>query len=206
VAHGAWVRLIPLGGLGEVGLNMICLETAEDCVVLDAGLMFPEEDMLGIDLVIPEFTALLERRQRLRAVVLTHGHEDHTGALPYLLRDLPVPVYGTRLTLALARERLGEAGLDAAADLRTITPDDRLDFGSLRLEFVRVCHSIPDGVAVAARTPAGLVVHTGDFKLDPTPVDGVRTDEARWLYRWTLPEIEPDRIVHKGNGTTVVVR
>jgi len=134
VAHGAWVRLIPLGGLGEVGLNMICLETAEDCVVLDAGLMFPEEDMLGIDLVIPEFTALLERRQRLRAVVLTHGHEDHTGALPYLLRDLPVPVYGTRLTLALARERLGEAGLDAAADLRTITPDDRLDFGSLRLD------------------------------------------------------------------------
>ena len=180
MAQGSWVRLIPLGGLGEVGLNMTCLETAEDCVVLDAGLMFPEEDMLGIDLVIPEFTALLERRQRLRAVVLTHAHEDHTGALPFLLRELPVPVYGTRLTLALARERLREAGLDAAADLRPITPDDRLDFGSLRLEFVRVCHSIPDGVAVAARTPAGLVVHTGDFKLDPTPVDGVRTDEARF--------------------------
>jgi ribonuclease J len=180
VANGSWVRLIPLGGLGEVGLNVTCLETAEDCVVLDAGLMFPEEDMLGIDLVIPEFTALLERRERLRAVVLTHGHEDHTGALPYLLRELPVPVYGTRLTLALARERLREAGVEAAADLRTVTPDDRLDFGALRLEFLRVCHSIPDGVAVAARTPAGLVVHTGDFKFDPTPVDGVQTDEARF--------------------------
>ncbi len=180
MADGSWVRLIPLGGLGEIGMNMACLETAEDCVVLDAGLMFPEEEMLGIDLVIPEFTALLERRHRVRAVVLTHGHEDHTGALPYLLRDLPVPVYGTRLSLALARERLRDTGLDASADLRTITPDDRLDFGSIRLEFIRVCHSIPDGVAVAAGTPAGLVVHTGDFKFDPTPVDGVLTDEGRF--------------------------
>src|SRR5574341_172067 len=161
-------------------MNVTCLETAEDCVVVDAGLMFPEEERLGIDLVIPEFPALLERRGRVRAVVLTHGHEDHTGALPYLLRDLPVPVYGTRLSLALARERLREHGLDEAADLRPILPDDRLDFGSLRLEFIRVCHSIPDGVAVEARTPAGLVVHTGDFKLDPTPVDGAGTDEARF--------------------------
>ncbi len=174
------MRLIPLGGLGEIGMNVACLETAEDCVVLDAGLMFPEEEMLGIDLVIPEFTALLERRERVRAVVLTHGHEDHTGALPYLLRELPVPVYGTRLTLALARDRLREHGLDGAADLRPITPDDGVRFGARRLEFVRVCDSIPDGVAVAARTPAGLVVHTGDFKLDPTPVDGVLTDEARF--------------------------
>jgi len=180
VSAGSWVRLIPLGGLGEIGMNVACLEAAEDCVILDAGLMFPEEDMLGIDLVIPDFTALLERRARVRAVVLTHGHEDHTGALPYLLRELPVPVYGTRLTLALARDRLREHGLDGGADLRPITPDDRLDFGSIRLEFIRVCHSIPDGVAVAARTPAGLVVHTGDFKFDPTPVDGVLTDEARF--------------------------
>ncbi len=104
MAQGSWVRLIPLGGLGEIGMNMTCLATAEDCLVLDAGLMFPEEEMLGIDLVIPEFTALLERRGRVRAVVLSHGHEDHTGALPYLLRELPVPVYGTPLTLALARE------------------------------------------------------------------------------------------------------
>jgi len=180
VAQGSWVRLIPLGGLGEIGMNMTCLETAEDCVVLDAGLMFPEEEMLGIDLVIPEFTALLERRGRVRAVVLTHGHEDHTGALPYLLRELPVPVYGTPLTLALARERLREAGLEETTDFRPIHPDARVAFGSLALEFIRVCHSIPDGVAVAARTPAGLLVHTGDFKFDPAPVDGIPTDESRF--------------------------
>lgn len=136
-------------------MHMTCLETAEDCLVLDAGLMFP-------------------------SFIVTHGHADHTGALPFLLREPPVPVCGTPLSLALARERLREFGLDGTADLRPIHPDARLDFGSVRLEFVRVCHSIPDGVALAARTPAGLVLHTGDFKFDPMPVDGVPTDEARF--------------------------
>ena len=171
-----WVRIIPLGGLGEIGMNMTLLETEEDLLVIDAGLMFPEEEMLGIDLVLPEVTYLLEQRDRVRGILLTHGHEDHTGGLPYLLPQLPAPVYGTPLALGLVQEKLREFGLDATTELRRIRPGDVLRLGAFRLEFIRVCHSIPDGIAIAAETPAGLVLHSGDFKFDQTPVDGVLTD------------------------------
>ena len=175
-----WVRIVPLGGLGEIGMNMTLLETAEDILVIDAGLMFPEEDMLGVDLVLPDATYLLAQRDRVRGIVLTHGHEDHTGALPYLLPQLPVPVYGTSLSLGLVQEKLREFGLDQQVALRPVRPQDRLSLGGLEIEFVRVSHSIPDGVAVAVQTPAGLVVHTGDFKFDGTPVDGEVTDVQKF--------------------------
>jgi ribonuclease J len=170
------VRIIPLGGLGEIGMNMTLLETEEDLLVIDAGLMFPEEEMLGIDLVLPEVTYLLEQRDKVRGIVLTHGHEDHTGCLPYLLPHLPVPIHGSPLALGLVQEKLREFGIDRWADLRPIRAGDSLDLGALTLEFIRVSHSIPDGLAIAAHTPAGLVVHSGDFKFDQTPVDGELTD------------------------------
>ena len=175
-----WVRIIPLGGLGEIGMNMILLETEEDLLIIDAGLMFPEEEMLGIDLVLPDTTYLLERQQRVRGVIITHGHEDHTGSLPFLLQQLPVPVYGTSLALGLIREKLREFGLDQTADLRRIQAGESLHLGKLRLEFIRVGHSIPDGLAVAAHTPAGLLVHSGDFKFDQTPVDARLTDVRKF--------------------------
>lgn len=175
-----WVRIVPLGGLGEIGMNMTLLETAEDILVIDAGLMFPEEEMLGIDLVLPDVTYLLQQRDRVRGIVLTHGHEDHTGCLPYLLPHLPVPVYGTPLSLGLVQEKLREFDFERTADLRAVGPQDRLCLGAMEMEFVRVSHSIPDGVAIAVGTPAGLVVHTGDFKFDDTPVDGEVTDVQKF--------------------------
>jgi ribonuclease J len=176
----AWVRIIPLGGLGEIGMNMVLLETWEDILVIDAGLMFPEEEMLGIDLVVPDATYLLEHREKVRGIVLTHGHEDHTGGLPFLLPQLNVPVYGTSLSLGLVQEKLREFELDQRAALRAVGTADRLRLGGLDIEFIRVSHSIPDGVAVAVRTAAGLVVHTGDFKFDDTPVDGEVTDVQKF--------------------------
>lgn len=173
---GNWVRLIPLGGLGEIGMNMGLLETQGDLLVIDAGLMFPEEEMLGIDIVIPDFSYIFQNREKVRAIVLTHGHEDHTGSLPFLLREISVPVYGTPLSLGLVGEKLREFGLQEKADLRQISPRETIEIGSLRLEFIRVSHSIPDGVAVAIHTPAGIVLHAGDFKFDQTPVDGELTD------------------------------
>ncbi len=175
-----WVRIVPLGGLGEIGMNMILLETEEDILVIDAGLMFPEEDMLGIDLVLPDATYLLEQRDRVRGVILTHGHEDHTGGLPYLLPRLPVPVYGTPLSLGLVQEKLREFGLDHRTDARAVRPGDRIRLGALDVELIRVSHSIPDGVGLAVHTAAGVVVHTGDFKFDHTPVDGEVTDVQKF--------------------------
>ncbi|MFQ5846392.1 MAG: ribonuclease J [Candidatus Methylomirabilales bacterium] len=169
-----WVRIIPLGGLGEIGMNMFVVETADDMVVIDAGLMFPEEEMLGIDLVIPDFSYLLQHREKVRGLILTHGHEDHTGSLPFLLKELSVPVYGTPLSLGLAAEKIRE--LNVEADLRKIMPRDRFTLGGLPVECMRVCHSIPDGVGIALETPAGIIIHAGDFKFDPTPVDGELTD------------------------------
>ncbi len=171
------VRIVPLGGLGEIGMNMVLLETAEDTLVIDAGLMFPEEEMLGIDLVLPEITHLLEHAERVRGIFLTHGHEDHTGGLPYLLKQLPVPVYGSALSLGLVQEKLREFELEA--DLRTVRPGERVALGDFRVECIRVSHSIPDALALAVTTPAGLVLHTGDFKFDPQPVDGNLTDRNR---------------------------
>jgi ribonuclease J len=173
------LRLIPLGGLGEIGLNMMLLETADDLLAIDCGLMFPDEELPGIDYVIPDFSYLLAKRDRLRGVVLTHGHEDHIGALPYLLRELDVPVYGPRIALALAGERLREHGLLERARLHPVEPRQAFDLGPFRVEPVRVTHSVVDGLGYAIETPVGVVVHTGDFKFDPTPIDGERSDLAR---------------------------
>lgn len=165
------LSVISLGGLEEIGLNMTVMEYGGDMIIIDAGLMFPTEDMLGVDFVIPDFTYVLENREKVQAIFLTHGHEDHTGALPFLLREIKVPVYGTPLTIGLVREKLKEHKLEEI-DLRTVNPRDNVQAGVFTLEPIRVTHSIVDGVAYGIRTPAGLVVHTGDFKLDPTPVDG----------------------------------
>jgi ribonuclease J len=169
---GPTLSIIPLGGVGEIGLNMTVLECGDDVLVIDAGLMFPDAEMLGVDIVIPDFTYLLENRDRIRGLVLTHGHEDHIGALPFLLRDLDVIVYGTRLTLGLVREKLKEHGLEESARLNVVQPRDVVELGCFRVEFIRVTHSIVDGVGLGITTPVGRVVHTGDFKIDPTPVDG----------------------------------
>jgi ribonuclease J len=169
------LSIIPLGGLEEIGLNMTVMEYGDDIIIIDSGLMFPEEDMLGVDFVIPDFTYVLENREKIRAIFLTHGHEDHVGALPFLLREIKVPVYGTPLTLGLVKEKLREHRLEDI-ELFSIMPRDTIRAGSFTLEPIRVTHSIVDGVAYGIRTPAGLVVHTGDFKLDPTPVDGQLMD------------------------------
>jgi ribonuclease J len=174
-------RIIPLGGLGEVGKNMTVYEADGSIVVVDAGLAFPRDEHLGVDLVLPDFGYLQEREHMVRAVVLTHGHEDHVGSLPYLMRQVRVPlVIGTRLTLALVKSKLDEHGLANAAELREMAPgDDPVQIGPFRLELVRMAHSIPDAAAVVLDTPGGLCVHTGDYKLDHTPVDGQRTDVGR---------------------------
>jgi ribonuclease J len=175
------VRLIPLGGLGEIGLNMMLIEFGDELIAVDCGVMFPDPDeMPGIDYVIPDFSYALGKRDGFRAVVLTHGHEDHIGALPYLLRVAPVPVYGTPLTLALVAERLREHGMLETADLRPMRPRDRLELGPFRVEPIRVTHSIADGIGLAIETPVGTIVHTGDFKLDPSPIDGERPDYRRF--------------------------
>lgn len=167
--------MIPLGGLGEIGKNMMLLECGPDAIVIDCGLSFPEEDMPGVDLVIPDVSYLLERRDRIRAIVLTHGHEDHVGALPYVLKDINVPVYGTRLTLGLARRKMDEL-FEGNFDFRVVAPRDIVSFGSIQVQFFRVTHSVSDSVGLLIGTPAGTIIHTGDFKLDQTPVDGQTTD------------------------------
>ena len=170
------LRVIPLGGLGEIGKNMMALEYHRDIIVIDAGVLFPEEDMLGVDLVIPDTSYLVENRDRVRAIFITHGHEDHTGALPYVLRDLKVPVYAPRLALGLISVKLKEHKALRGTKLIELQPGKEVRMGAFRVECFRVCHSIPDAMGLAIRTPAGLVVHTGDFKIDHTPVDGQPTD------------------------------
>jgi ribonuclease J len=173
------VRIIPLGGLGEVGKNMTVYECRGEAVVVDAGLAFPRDEHLGVDLVLPDFDYL--RSVRVRAVVLTHGHEDHVGSLPYVLREIDVEqVLATRLTMGLIKSKLDEHGLANKTELREVDPSDPpLEVGPFRLEFIRMAHSIPDNVAVAFETPAGLIVQTSDYKLDHTPVDGMRTDVGK---------------------------
>jgi len=167
---------IPLGGLGEFGMNMMALRLGDDIIVIDAGMMFPETELLGVDLVIPDTTYLKQNREHVRAIVLTHGHEDHIGALPYILRDLNVPVYGTRFTLALVKKRLEEAGLLDSTTLRETLPGRLVEIGPFEIEFIAVTHSTIDCVALAVRTPLGVIIHTGDFKIDQTPVGGAPFD------------------------------
>ena len=167
---------IPLGGLGEFGMNMMVFRLGDDIIVIDAGMMFPESELLGVDLVIPDISYLKQNRAKVRAIVLTHGHEDHIGALPYILRDLNVPVYGTRFTLALVKKRLEEAGLLDSTTLREVMPGRTIEIGPYEIEFVSVTHSTLDCVALAIRTPLGVIIHTGDFKIDQTPVDNAAFD------------------------------
>jgi ribonuclease J len=169
------LSVIPLGGVEEIGLNMTALEYNNNIVIIDAGLMFPEEDMLGVDFVIPDFSYLILNRAKISAIILTHGHEDHTGALPFILKEINVPVYGTALTLGLVREKLREHKLEHI-ELIPVKPREVVTLGAFSIEFIRVTHSIVDGVGLGIRTPVGLIVHTGDFKLDPTPVDGELMD------------------------------
>ncbi len=174
------LRIVPLGGLGEIGKNMMVMELPNDMILIDAGLMFPKEEMLGVDLVIPDISYVRERRKKLRAIIITHGHEDHTGALPYVLRELRAPIYCTRLTHGLISVKLKEHKLLKEADLRMVSPGDKIRLGPFQVEFVRVTHSIPDSCGLAIRTPIGTVIHSGDFKLDHTPVMGEPTDLPRW--------------------------
>ncbi|MBI5187808.1 MAG: ribonuclease J [Nitrospirae bacterium] len=169
------LSVIPLGGVEEIGLNMTVFEYGNDIIIVDAGLMFPEEDMLGVDFLIPEFSYITDNKEKVKGIILTHGHEDHTGALPFLLKEINVPIYGTPLTLGLVREKLREHHLEKA-ELIPVKPRDIIKLGVFSIEFIRVTHSIVDGVGLGIQTPVGLVVHTGDFKLDPTPVDGQLMD------------------------------
>ncbi len=170
------LRIIPLGGAGEIGKNMTVIEYGEHAIVIDCGLMFPESDMLGIDLVIPDISYLMEAPDYVKAIIVTHGHEDHIGGLPYILPQLQVPVYATRLTRGLIEVKLREANQLSNAELYTIAPGDRLEIGPFVIQPFHVCHSIPDAVGLGIETPLGLVIHTGDFKFDYTPVDGQLTD------------------------------
>jgi len=174
------LRMIPLGGLGEIGLNMMAMEYGDTIIVIDCGLMFPEDYMLGIDLVIPDVTYLIRNRDKVKAFIITHGHEDHTGALPFVLREIDAPIYGTAMTLGLIEEKLEEHGLARSTVLETVRPRDRVSIGPFDIEFIRVSHSIVDGCGLAIKTPVGTVVHTGDFKMDQTPVDGEVMDYARF--------------------------
>ncbi|MFQ5340631.1 MAG: ribonuclease J [Anaerolineae bacterium] len=173
------LRIIPLGGLGEIGRNMTLLEYGENIIVIDCGIMFPESHMLGVDLVIPNTEYLRQNKEIVRGIILTHGHEDHIGALPFVLPDVPAPMYATRLTRGLIEVKLDEAGLLGAADVHTVEPGDRVNIGPFEIEFFHVSHSIPGAVGVAVDTPVGLVVHTGEYKFDFTPVDGRLTDFQR---------------------------
>jgi ribonuclease J len=173
------LKIIPLGGLSEIGKNMMAMEYENDIIIIDAGLMFPGEEMLGIDLVIPDISYLLEKREKIRGIVITHGHEDHIGALPYLLPQLNVPVYATRLTNGLISVKLKERKALSGAKLTVVPFNGQVTLGRFRVEFFPVCHSIPDAAGLIIHTPIGTIVHSGDFKLDYTPVDGKPTNLSR---------------------------
>jgi ribonuclease J len=172
-------RIIPLGGLGEVGKNMIAYEYGENILVVDTGIMFPENDMLGIDYIIPDFNYLLEKRHLIRGIVITHGHEDHTGAIRHVMEEIDAPIYATPLTRGLLEVKLARGGILNRTSIHTVQAGDQVQIGPFGVEFFHVCHSIPDGVGLGITTPAGLIVHSGDYKFDHTPVDGWPTDYAK---------------------------
>ncbi len=180
MANKKKLRMISLGGMGEIGKNMMIMEYGDDMVIIDAGVMFPEDDMLGVDLVIPDYTYLLDKQHRIKGIFLTHGHEDHIGGVPYLLKQIKAPVYGTKLTLALLKMKLNEHNLERTTELREIKAGNRVQAGAFNMEFVHVNHSIPDVVALAIHTPLGIVVYCSDFKFDQTPIDGKVADFHRF--------------------------
>jgi len=173
------IKITPLGGLHEIGKNMTVFEYGSDLIILDAGLAFPDDDMLGIDMVIPDITYLQKHKNRIRGIILTHGHEDHIGAIPYVLKEFNVPVYGTKLTLGILKNKLEEHGILGSAKLNVISPGATFTLGDFKVEFIRSNHSIADAVAIALHTPAGTILHTGDFKIDSTPIDGEMIDLGR---------------------------
>src|SRR3954465_7625518 len=172
------LEVVSLGGLGEFGMNMLALTWSDTTIVVDAGVMFPDPELLGVDRIIPDLTYL--QHKRASALVLTHGHEDHIGAVPHVLPYVDGPVYGTPFTLALVEPKLQGDGIDGARELKSVRPRDRVTVGPFEIEFIRVTHSIPDCVALAIHTPAGIVIHTGDFKIDQTPIDGQHFDFHRF--------------------------
>src|SRR6201986_2288899 len=165
------LKLIPLGGLGEFGMNCMAIRWQDDIIVIDAGLMFPEEELLGVDIVVPDISYLTQNRDKVRAIILTHGHEDHIGGLPWLLSELNIPVYGTEFTLAYVEGKLEEHGLLDNAELNEIKAGERFKIGPFTINPIQVTHSLVDCVALAIHTPLGVIIHTGDFKVDPTPTD-----------------------------------
>jgi len=179
VSPGA-LEIVPLGGLGEFGMNTMAVSWGDTTIVIDAGVMFPEPDQLGVDLIIPDLTWLEQKRGQVKALVLTHGHEDHIGGVPHLVPHVSGPVYGTAFTLALVQPKLEEHGIDAGDRLKTVRPREVVTVGPFRIEFIRVTHSMPDCVALAIETPIGTIVHTGDFKIDQTPIDGQHFDLHRF--------------------------
>ncbi len=170
------LKIIPLGGLGEIGKNIMAIRYKDDMIVIDGGLMFPDDEMLGIDLVIPDITYLVENKKHIRGIILTHGHEDHIGGLPYILRQINAPIYGTKLTLGLLAAKLEEGDFDGHVETRCVHAGQRVKLGPFNVEFIRVSHSIADAVALGIRTPVGMIVHTGDFKFDQTPVNNQGPD------------------------------
>ncbi|MGI6485215.1 MAG: ribonuclease J [Tepidanaerobacteraceae bacterium] len=174
--NGHKLMIIPLGGMGEIGKNMTVIEYNKEILVIDCGLMFPEEEMLGIDIVIPDISYLIENKHKIKGIVMTHGHEDHIGALPYVLQLLDVPLYGTKLTLGLVEGKLREVKIKKNICMNVIKPPSSVKIGSFKIDFIRVNHSIPDSVGLAIHTPVGIICHTGDFKLDQTPVNGEKAD------------------------------
>ena len=174
------IRIIPLGGLGEIGKNITAIEYKDEIIVIDCGISFPDADMYGVDLVIPDVTYLLENRDKVKGIFLTHGHEDHIGALPYVLKQINIPVYGTRLTLGLVENKLQEHGIIADCTLNVVKPGDIIKLEKLSVEFIRVSHSIADACSIAIHTPIGRIIHTGDFKIDYTPIDGEVIDLERF--------------------------
>ena len=176
----AKVKIIPLGGLEQIGMNITCFETPNSIIVVDCGLAFPTDDMLGIDLVVPDITYLKDNIDKVKGFVITHGHEDHIGALPYVLKEIQVPIYATKLTMGIIEHKLKEHNLMKSVKRKVIKHGQSINLGDFRIEFIKTNHSIADATALAIYTPAGIIVHTGDFKIDYTPVFGERIDLQRF--------------------------
>ena len=170
------LEVVALGGLGEFGMHMMAFRSGGSIIVVDAGIMFPDEELLGVDIIIPDITYLLENKSEVKAIFLTHGHEDHIGALPFILPYINVPLYGSSFTMALVKNKLEQHGLMGEAQLHTVKEKEQISTGSFTVQFFRVTHSIVDAFALAIKTPAGTIIHTGDFKIDPTPLDGKKFD------------------------------